>query len=169
MNYTEKTYREARMVAIKAHSNQSYDEIFPYEKHLEDVVDVLKRFGFSGKYIVAGWLHDTMEDNGLSFNKIKKHFGIDVAQIVYDVTDEQGRVRSEKKEKTLPKTATNPDAIIVKLADRIANIDHGGKIDMYAKEFEQFKGVLYLNTPADGKPMWDHLEVLLGLKKEVLA
>ena len=74
MDYTDKTYKEARMVAVKAHSNQSYDDIFPYEKHLDDVVDVLKRFGFSGKYIVAGYLHDTMEDNGLSFNKIKKHF-----------------------------------------------------------------------------------------------
>lgn len=52
MRYTEKTYKEARMVAVIAHSNQRYDEIFPYEKHLDDVVDTLKRFGFSGKYIV---------------------------------------------------------------------------------------------------------------------
>lgn len=55
MTYTDKTYKEARMVAVKAHSNQSYDEIFPYEKHLDDVVDVLKRFGYSGKYIVSGF------------------------------------------------------------------------------------------------------------------
>jgi (p)ppGpp synthase/HD superfamily hydrolase len=163
MKYTEKTYKEARMVGVKAHSNQSYDEIFPYEKHLDDVVDVLKRFGFSGKFIVAGFLHDGIEDDGLSFNDIKKHFGVEVAQMVYDVTDEQGRTRVEKKEKTLPKTAGNPDAIIVKLADRIANIEHGGKIDMYAKEYNQFKGALYLNTPVDARPMWDHLEVLLGL------
>lgn len=167
MKYTEKTYKEARMVGVKAHSNQSYDEIFPYEKHLDDVVDVLKRFGFSGKFIVAGFLHDGIEDDGLSFNDIKKHFGLEVAQMVYDVTDEQGRTRVEKKEKTLPKTAGNPDAIIVKLADRIANIEHGGKIDMYAEEYNQFKGALYLNTPADGKPMWDHLEVLLGLNVAV--
>lgn len=165
MNYTDKTYKEARMVAVKAHSNQSYDDIFPYEKHLDDVVDVLKRFGFSGKYIVAGYLHDTMEDNGLSFNKIKKHFGEEVAEMVYCVTDEQGRIRKEKKEKTLPKTASNPDAIILKLADRIANIQHGGKVDMYLKEYQEFKGALYLNTPADGKAMWEHLDILLGINK----
>lgn len=167
--YTEKTYREARMVAVKAHSNQSYDEIFPYEKHLDDVVDILKSFGFSGKYIVAGYLHDTMEDNGLSFNKIRKHFGVEVAEMVYCLTDEFGRDRKEKKTKTLPKTAANPDAIIVKLADRIANIEHGGKVDMYSKEYNEFKGALYLNTPADGKRMWDYLDVLLGVKKEELA
>ena len=68
------------MVAVKAHSNQSYDEIFPYEKHLDDVVDVLKRFGFSGKFIVAGYLHDSIEDDGISFNDIKKHFGVDIAR-----------------------------------------------------------------------------------------
>jgi (p)ppGpp synthase/HD superfamily hydrolase len=165
MNYTEKTYKEARMVGVKAHSNQSYDEIFPYEKHLDDVVDVLKRFGFSGKYIVAGYLHDSIEDDGISYNDIKKHFGIEVAEMVYDVTDEQGRTRKEKKVKTLPKTSANPDAIILKLADRIANIEHGGKIDMYAKEYQEFKGALYLNTPSDGKRMWEHLDTLLGINK----
>jgi (p)ppGpp synthase/HD superfamily hydrolase len=165
MKYTEKVYKEARMVAVKAHSNQSYDDIFPYEKHLDDVVDVLKRFGFSGKYIVAGYLHDTVEDNGLSFNKIKKYFGTEVAEMVYCVTDEHGRGRAEKKEKTLPKTAGNPDAIILKLGDRIANIEHGGKIDMYAKEYQSFKGALYLNTPVDGKGMWEHLDSLMGINK----
>lgn len=165
MTYTEKTYREARMVGIKAHSNQSYDDIFPYEKHLDDVTDVLKRFGFSGKYIVAAALHDAIEDDGISYNDIKKHFGTEVAEMVYCVTDELGRNRREKKEKTLPKTASNPDAIILKLADRIANIEHGGKIDMYAKEYQEFKGALYLNTPSDGKKMWEYLDALLKVEE----
>ena len=165
MKYLPNVYREARMVAVKAHSNQSYDEIFPYEKHLDDVVEVLEKFGFSGKYIVAGYLHDSIEDDGISYNDIKKHFGVEVAEMVYCVTDEIGRNRKEKKEKTLPKTASNPDAIILKLADRIANIQHGGKIDMYLKEYQEFKGALYLNTPQDGKAMWDHLDTLLGVNK----
>ena len=165
MKYTEKIYKEARMVAVKAHSNQSYDEIFPYEKHLDDVVDVLKRYGFSGKYIVAGYLHNSIEDDGISYNDIKKHFGVEVAEMVYCVTDELGRNRKEKKEKTLPKTASNPDAIILKLADRIANIEHGGKVDMYSKEYQEFKGSLYLNTPSDGKAMWAHLDTLMGINK----
>jgi (p)ppGpp synthase/HD superfamily hydrolase len=163
MIYTEKTYKEARMVAVKAHSNQSYDEIFPYEKHIDDVIDVLKRFGYSGKYLVGGALHDSIEDDGISYNDIKKHFGVDVAEMVYCVTDEVGRNRKEKKEKTLPKTTSNPDAIILKLADRIANIEHGGKIDMYAKEYDEFKGALFLNTPSDAKVMWNHLDKLLKI------
>jgi len=161
MRYTEKDYKEARMVAVLAHSNQRYDEIFPYEKHLDDVVDSLKRCGFSGKYIIAGYLHDTIEDDALSNNKIKKHFGLEVAEMVYCVTDELGRNRKKKKAKTLPKTASNSQAIVIKLADRIANMEHGGKLDMYAEEHDEFKGALYHNTPDDAKVMWDHIEILL--------
>lgn len=163
MMYTEKDYKEARMVAVKLHASQSYDEIYPYEKHLDDVVEVLKRFGFSGKFIIAGYLHDSIEDGAISFNKIKRHFGVEIAEMVYCVTDELGRNRVEKKTKTLPKTASNPDAIILKLGDRIANIEHGGKIDMYAAEYQEFKGTLYLNTPDSAKKMWGYLESLLKL------
>jgi (p)ppGpp synthase/HD superfamily hydrolase len=169
MEYTEKNYKEARMVSIQAHGNQTYDGIFPYKKHLDDVVDVLKRFGFTGKYIVAGYLHDIIEDTALSYNKVKKHFGFEVAEMVYCVTDELGRDREEKKRKTLPKTASNSSAIVLKLADRIANIEHGGKIDMYKKEYSEFRKALYDNTPEDAKPMWVVLERLLGISEPVLA
>jgi (p)ppGpp synthase/HD superfamily hydrolase len=163
MIYKEKTYIEARMVAEKAHGEQPYDEIFPYTKHLDDVVDVLKRFGYSGKFIVAGYLHDVIEDAGVSYNDIKSHFGIDVAEIVFCVTDELGRNRKERKEKTLPKIASNPDAIIVKLADRIANIEHGGKVGMYAKEHGDFKNHLY--KPGHCDEMWEHLESIIFSEK----
>lgn len=160
MIYTEKHYREARLAAIRAHGNQAYDEIFPYEKHLEDVVAVAKRFGLNGKYIVACWLHDTIEDGALSYNKIKEHFGIEVAEIVYCVTDELGRNRDERKSKTLPKIASNPDAIVVKLADRIANLEHGGLSTMYKKEYVAFKDALY-TTDRVAAPMWVHLDNLV--------
>lgn len=164
MEYTDKLLRDALFVAENAHKNQRYDEIFPYMKHIYDVIDVLKRFDFkSNKMLIAAALHDAIEDDGISYNDIKKHFNIEVAEMVYCVTDELGRNRKEKKEKTLPKTAGNPDAIILKLADRIANIEHGGKIDMYAKEYQEFKGALYLNTPTHAKPMWQHLDKLLQI------
>ena len=64
----------------------------------------------------------------------------------------------------LPKTASNPDAIILKLGDRIANIEHGGKIDMYRDEYEEFHQFLFARTPEDGRDMWRHLEELLKLE-----
>ena len=164
MKYTEKDYRNARMVSIQAHGNQTYDDVFPYKKHLDDVVEVLIEFGFSGKYIIAGYLHDIIEDTALSYNKVKRHFGLDVAEMVYCVTDELGRDRAEKKRKTLPKTASNSDAIIVKLADRIANLRQGGKVDMYAKEYAEFRNALYDNSPDNAKDMWLELEKILKIE-----
>jgi len=168
MELTKKHVIEARQVAVKAHGNQDYDGVFPYEKHLDDVVEVLKRFSIvHPKYLCAGYLHDVIEDGAVSYNKIKRHFGEEVAEMVYCVTDELGRDRAEKKRKTLPKTASNPDAIIIKLADRIANIEHGGKIDMYAKEFNEF--YMHLYTPNQlASPMWDHLKSLLKIEKELV-
>lgn len=157
----KKRYLEARQVAIVAHGDQRYDGIFPYVKHLDDVVAVLDRFDFSGDFIVAGYLHDAIEDGNLSYNKIKKNFGEDVAEMVFCVTDEIGRNRKEKKEKTLPKTASNRNAVILKLADRIANIEHGGKIDMYRKEYPEFRQALY-NDHHIAKCLWNRLDELLG-------
>jgi (p)ppGpp synthase/HD superfamily hydrolase len=167
MEYNDKLVREARLVAIKAHGNQTYDGIFPYEKHLDDVIDVLKRFNIvHPKYLCAGFLHDTIEDGSVSYNKINKHFGEEVAEMVYCVTDEMGRNRAEKKLKTLPKTGSNADAVIIKLADRIANIEMGGKCDMYAKEHSEFKRALYQPDKL-AEPMWEYLESLLSLNKSL--
>lgn len=158
----EKLYKEARMVAAKTHGNQLYDKIFPYSKHLDDVVEVLKDFGLAGKYLVAGYLHDSMEDGNLSYKDIKGYFGEEVAEIVYCVTDELGRNRKERKEKTLPKIRSNPDAVIVKLADRIANIQHGGKIEMYKKEYGSFRDSLIdVEVPYGADKMWQRLDNLL--------
>ena len=159
--YNEKVYKEARQVAVVAHGGQLYDGIFPYSKHLDDVVEVLKSFGFSGKFIVAGYLHDAIEDGGLSYKKISKHFGVEVAEMVYCVTDELGRDRQEKKFKTLPKTGSNPDAIILKLADRIANIQHGGKVGMYKAEYPAFKEALWEDR-ASTSGLWRTLDQLIN-------
>jgi len=168
MEYTDKLFNEALLVSELAHRGQSYDEIFPYMKHINDVIEVLKRFDIkSNKMLIAAALHDIIEDCALSYNKVKRYFGHEIAEMVYCVTDELGRDRKEKKRKTLPKTASNPDAIILKLADRIANIEHGGKIDMYAKEYQEFKGALFLNTPHSAHGMWEHLDELLKIKEIV--
>lgn len=165
MEYSEKVYNEAKMVAFLAHKGHTYD-IFPYEKHLEDVVDIVKKFGYSGKYIVGAYLHDTIEDANLSYNKIKKAFGLDVAEIVFAVTDELGRNRKEKKEKTYPKIKANPDALVVKLADRIANVEHGirmgneKKTKMYKEEFAEFRNELFVEGQCE--KMWEYLAKLLG-------
>ena len=142
--------KEAAYFAISAHGNQTYDS-YPYYYHLEEVVDILREFGYTDdKYIVAGYLHDTLEDTAVSYNDIKERFGEEIAEIVFAVTDELGRNRKERKAKTYPKIKANKDAIIVKLADRISNMRNsllkGHKMsEMYIKEYGTFRSSLDTN------------------------
>lgn len=160
-----KRYQNATLLAVRLHGLQEYDN-FPYDKHLRDVEDVLVSFGYDryDDIVIAGWLHDILEDCPISYSSIKKEFGEKIADIVYDVTDELGKNRKEKKEKTLPKVRNNPDAIVVKLADRIANVQHSFMHNermflMYQKEHKEFKKALYIENHCDR--IWKHLDSLL--------
>ena len=163
----EDLYKEAEMVATLAHDGQTYD-IFPYRKHLQDVVNIIKKFGFSGDYILAGWLHDTIEDCNISYNKIKKAFGKNTAELVYAVTDPKGRNRKEKKILAYKDMINYPHSIIIKLADRIANLENSIRMDnkdtleMYFKEHDEFKTHLKLHSPEAAESMWQHLEKIIN-------
>jgi (p)ppGpp synthase/HD superfamily hydrolase len=166
------TIKKARAFAQKAHNVQSYGDIYPYYKHCEDVYNVLVRFGFTEErdlnLLIASWLHDAMEDTATSYNDLRKEFGTPVAEIVYCITDEIGRNRKEKKEKTYPKIKTNPEAVILKVADRIANVEfsltqESGHSEMYRKEFSEFQQIRIYRQIDE---MWEHLEKIL--KSEVI-
>lgn len=132
----------ALLVAEKAHANQTYD-IYPYMYHIKQVMYIAEQLNCEKDIIIACILHDTLEDSDLSYNDLLKAFGNDIAEIVYAVTDELGRDRFERKEKTYPKIKDNWKAIIVKLCDRIANVSHSKLynkklFEMYKKEHSNF-------------------------------
>lgn len=137
----------ALLVAEKAHASQSYD-IYPYIYHVKQVVRIAEELAYDEEIILACTLHDVLEDTELSYNDIKKAFGEEVAEIVYAVTDELGRNRKERKSKTYPKIQANWKATVVKICDRIANIDqsrsYNAKLfETYRKENTDFKQQLY--------------------------
>lgn len=133
----------ALMVAEIAHRNQIYD-IYPYMYHINQVVKIAEDFGYDESIIVACVLHDTLEDTTISYDDIKKAFGEEVAEIVYCVTDELGRNRGERKDKTYPKIKGNWKATVVKICDRIANVTQSKEYcqklyEMYQKEHHIFQ------------------------------
>jgi len=149
--------------ANEVHKAHMYSPTQPYVKHLENVYNILLRYGCNPlnkdqlEILVSSWLHDCMEDTATSYNDVKKVFGESIAEIVYCLTDELGRNRKEKKEKTYPKIRSNWKSIIVKVADRIANYEQSlseqseaSFSQMYKKEYEEFKrqlcGPEYITT-----------------------
>ena len=158
---------EARYLAISLHGTQTYDG-YPYYYHLEDVVEILREFGFTeDKYIIAGYLHDSIEDGATTYQKLKRKFGEEIAEIIYCVTDELGRNRKERKAKTYPKINSNKDAVIVKLADRIANMRNSNKTDSPQKEMYQDEYIDFRNALSDHvndlelQELWVELDNLL--------
>ena len=156
----------AASVATVQHEGQTYGDKYPYTKHLADVVHVLRRFGVKDpNLIAAGWLHDVVEDTDMPLSQVNIIFGPVVADLVQRVTNEPGKNRKERHEKTYIKIKDSPDAVQLKLADRIANVEASlleapDKFMMYKKEHKKFKEVLC--NPGQHEAMWRHLDFLIG-------
>jgi (p)ppGpp synthase/HD superfamily hydrolase len=84
------TRRAERFATIK-HGDQMYGDK-PYTYHLQAVVDNVK-LRMKGHpllhiYIVVAWLHDVMEDCGVTLQQLVDEFGLDIAFAVQDLTKE---------------------------------------------------------------------------------
>lgn len=163
--------RWAKFYATIKHGDQKYAGGLPYTHHLAAVEAVLERFdSFNAQHpeldtpdelFEAAWLHDVVEDTGTKLKDIEEMFGSEVARLVEAVTNEPGANRKIRAALTYPKIrVTGKWAVRLKLADRIANVEAGGKlVDMYRKEHEDFRRALY--TQGQNEDMWVHLDGLL--------
>jgi (p)ppGpp synthase/HD superfamily hydrolase len=118
----------ARVFATAAHAavGQLRKYTFePYIVHPEEVASMVMAHGGTDAMVAAAWLHDTVEDTGVSIELIRKEFGSEVSDLVGWLTDvsrpEQGN-RAVRKAIDRAHTAAAPaEAQTIKLADLIAN------------------------------------------------
>ncbi len=135
----------------------------PYTHHLAAVENVLRSFGEHRiEMLTATWLHDIVEDTDVKLRDIQENFGEEVARLVGAVTSEEGDNRKVRNALTYPKIrAAGSDAVCLKLADRIANMENGGgSAAMYKKEYPDFRHGLYFEdavAPWLGH-MWKYLD-----------
>jgi guanosine-3',5'-bis(diphosphate) 3'-pyrophosphohydrolase len=161
--------RSAASYAAVKHKDQMYGDE-PYTTHLAHVAEVLFRFNFYDETLqAAAWLHDTVEDTDAKIEEIALMFGDRVADLVYRVTNEQGKNRKERHVKTYPKIAASEDATTLKLADRIANVEKSMQdsyklYGMYRKEYTDFRNTLY--KEGIHAAMWQYLDFLIGREDE---
>lgn len=162
MSLIEKAIDFARIV----HKGQTYSDQ-EYFYHLQKTHEVAVRFGLNEDIQVACYLHDVLEDTNVSHDELWDEFGWFIAYLVYLVTDEEGTNRKERKLKTYAKTKTNDNAILLKLCDRIANVeaciefDQDGLMKMYQKEQPLFESELNLDVSPKINEMFTYLNNLL--------
>jgi len=160
----DRDIEEVVQFAAHVHHGQKYGSL-PYTVHLKQVHDVLAEFGITNpELLAAAWLHDTLEDTESNYHDLLKEFGRVVADVVYDMTDELGHNRKERKIKTWPKMASNYRSVIVKQADMIANGRRGKKMgndkyQMYKKEYPAFREYFESRT-LGAICLWEELDKL---------
>ena len=120
--------------AIKAHEGQKRKSGEPYVTHPLAVAATLIDWGMDIDTVLAGVLHDTVEDTDATLESIENLFGHDVAFLVDGVTKvSQARAGMRNLESYLPQTKDNLSklliavgqdvrVIIIKLADRLHNL-----------------------------------------------
>ena len=97
----------------------------PYVNHLSDVARLLAAAtdGDDITVVVAGLLHDTLEDTETSFDELAKEFGREVADLVAEVTDDKSLLKAERKRLQIESAPhKSPRARMIKLADKASNL-----------------------------------------------
>ena len=130
LNIEEKNkVRQALKLSEEAHSNQLRKSGDPFITHPLEVAKILTSIRLDADSIVAGLLHDTLEDTNLNIDKINKNFGTEIVELVDGLTKINKyslKVKNQKFGENYKKLilATTKDlrVILVKLADRLHNM-----------------------------------------------
>jgi GTP diphosphokinase / guanosine-3',5'-bis(diphosphate) 3'-diphosphatase len=121
--------RKAYEFSAKAHEGQTRRSGEPYVKHPVAVAGVLTSLKTDVSAVVAGLLHDTLEDTVATTDELEREFGKEVVHLVDGVT-KIGKITfksSEEKQaenfrKMVLSMADDIRVVIIKLADRLHNM-----------------------------------------------
>ncbi|MDD2296294.1 MAG: RelA/SpoT family protein [Sphaerochaetaceae bacterium] len=121
--------REAAVFAAKAHGNQKRQSGEPYIIHPYAVAEILISIRMDVDTVVAGLLHDTLEDTPVTYENLVEKFGKTIADLVEGETKIsalKAKNKSQQEAETIRKMffAMSEDVrvIIIKLADKLHNM-----------------------------------------------
>ena len=113
--------------AAGKHSGQRRKDVAasPYINHPIAVATVLATEGEVSDEVIllAAALHDTVEDTETTFEELEEHFGLEVTDLVRELTDDKLLGKMERKRLQIEHAAQSSDrAKQLKIADKICNI-----------------------------------------------
>ena len=117
--------------AAEAHAGQFRRSGEPYTVHLNNVAYILATLHGGPKTIAAGFLHDTIEDTGISHDQLAAVFDDEIADLVESVTKigalpfkgkDDPEYQAANHRKIFIAMAKDVRVILIKLADRLHNM-----------------------------------------------
>ncbi len=128
-NEEKNKVRHALKLSELAHSNQLRKSGDPFITHPLEVAKILTSIKLDADSIVAGLLHDTLEDTNLNIEEINKNFGNQIVELVDGLTKinkfslkVNNQKFGENYKKLILATTKDLRVILVKLADRLHNM-----------------------------------------------
>ncbi len=126
LSLVEKAYKLAR----EHHEGQLRKSGEPYIIHPLKVAIILAELEMDKESIIAGILHDVVEDTDMTLDEVREQFGGDVAILVDGVTkltrinwtSDRNEIQAENLRKMFLAMAKDIRVIIIKLADRLHNM-----------------------------------------------
>lgn len=125
----KKMVEKAFYFAESAHAGQKRESGEDYIIHPVEVACILAEMGLDTSTIIAGLIHDVIEDTKYTYDDVAKRFSTEVANLVDGVT-KLGKIKFQTKEeeqannvrKMLLAMTKDIRVILIKLADRLHNM-----------------------------------------------
>ncbi|MFS4094977.1 RelA/SpoT family protein [Streptomyces sp. AF1A] len=126
-NATLRQIERAYQVAERWHRGQKRKSGDPYITHPLAVTTILAELGMDPATLMAGLLHDTVEDTEYGLDQLRRDFGDTVALLVDGVTKLDKvkfgeAAQAETVRKMVVAMAKDPRVLVIKLADRLHNM-----------------------------------------------
>ncbi|MFJ6570287.1 RelA/SpoT family protein [Streptomyces sp. NPDC091292] len=124
---TLRQIESAYQVAERWHRGQKRKSGDPYITHPLAVTTILAELGMDPATLMAGLLHDTVEDTEYGLDTLRRDFGDTVALLVDGVTKLDKvkfgeAAQAETVRKMVVAMAKDPRVLVIKLADRLHNM-----------------------------------------------
>ncbi|MFE2299735.1 RelA/SpoT family protein [Streptomyces sp. NPDC059445] len=124
---TLRQIEKAYQVAERWHRGQKRKSGDPYITHPLAVTTILAELGMDPATLMAGLLHDTVEDTEYGLDQLRRDFGDSVGLLVDGVTKLDKvkfgeAAQAETVRKMVVAMAKDPRVLVIKLADRLHNM-----------------------------------------------